>query len=259
MKLKVALCQMEIIWEDKIKNYEKANKYIKEAALESADIIFFPEMSFTGFSMNIEKTKEINGETIEFIKRNSIENNISIGFGWVKGNSDKAENHYSIINSKGDMILDYIKIHPFSYADEDKYFISGNEISHCEINGLGISIFICYDLRFPEIFQSISNKVSLIVIPANWPQERNEHWITLLKARAIENQVYILGINSVGKNNGLCYSGDSCIFDPLGNKLKELSNEEGIIFEDISINIDKLRADFPVKFDRKVNLYKEIL
>ncbi|MEQ8199588.1 MAG: nitrilase-related carbon-nitrogen hydrolase, partial [Clostridiaceae bacterium] len=193
------------------------------------------------------------------IRKYAEEYSINIGFGWVKGNGAKAENHYTIINPKGEIILDYIKIHPFSYSEEDKFFISGNELKFCNVKGIGLSAFICYDLRFPEVFQAVSKNVSIIIVPANWPEKRREHWRCLLKARAIENQVYVLGINCVGENNGLYYSGDSCVIDPSGNVLKEMSYKEGLIIQDIEDNTEKIRREFPVKADRKIKLYKEIL
>ncbi|MEQ8155575.1 MAG: nitrilase-related carbon-nitrogen hydrolase, partial [Clostridiaceae bacterium] len=116
-----------------------------------------------------------------------------------------------------------------------------------------------YDLRFPEVFQAVSKNVSIIIVPANWPEKRREHWRCLLKARAIENQVYILGINCVEENNGLYYSGDSCVIDSSGNTLKELSYKEGLIIQDIEDNTDKIRREFPVKADRKTKFYKKIL
>jgi predicted amidohydrolase len=250
---------MDIMWEDKFENYKKAKYYIEEAGSKLVDVILFPEMSFTGFSMNIDKTKEINEESIEVLKEYAKDSNIYVGFGWVKESGIKAENHYTIINSEGKVILDYIKIHPFSYSGEDKYFISGCELECCNIKGTELSAFICYDLRFPEVFQAVSKHVSLIVVPANWPEQRREHWTCLLKARAIENQVYILGVNCVGEKNGLNYSGDSCIIDPLGNILQVLSYKEGLLIQDIEDDIDTFRMDFPIKADRKIDLYKKML
>lgn len=257
--MRAALCQTDIIWENKLENYIKAKYFIEEAASKAADLILFPEMSFTGFSMNIEKTKETDEETIKIIQKYAIENTINVGFGWVKGNEEKAENHYSIINSEGKVILDYIKIHPFSYSDEDKYFISGNALKCCKVNEINISTFICYDLRFPEVFQAVAEKVSLIIVPANWPESRKEHWLCLLKARAIENQVYILGINCVGEKNRKYYSGDSCVFDPGGNVRGIVSNKEALLILDIDDDADEYRASFPLRADRKVDLYKKLL
>ncbi|MBD7910867.1 MULTISPECIES: nitrilase-related carbon-nitrogen hydrolase [Clostridium] len=257
--MRVALCQTDIIWEDKLENYKVAKSYIEEAALKESDVILFPEMSFTGFSMNIEKIKESNYESIKVFKKCAKENLINIGFGWVKGNGSKAENHYTIINSSGKVILDYIKIHPFSYAYEDKYFISGNEIKKCSIKEFELSTFICYDLRFPEVFQAVSKDVSIIIVPANWPEKRREHWKCLLKARAIENQVYILGVNCIGEKDGLYYSGDSCIIDPLGRVLQSLSYDEGLLIQDIEDDIKDFRRNFPIKVDRKIDLYKQLI
>lgn len=255
--MRAALCQTDIIWENKLENYVKAKYFIEEAASKAVDLILFPEMSFTGFSMNIEKTKEIDDETINIIKKYAVESNINVGFGWVKENGKKAENHYTIINSEGKVISDYIKIHPFSYSDEDKYFISGSALKCCKVNEINISTFICYDLRFPELFQAVSEKVSLIIVPANWPESRKEHWLCLLKARAIENQVYILGVNCVGEKNGLYYSGDSCIIDPAGSTLGILSDEEALLILDIDDDVNEYRSVFPVKADRRSDLYKK--
>lgn len=257
--MKVAICQMDIIWENKRENYMKAADYIRSAAKQGVDIILFPEMSFTGFSMNISITKEKKYETVHFMKKESLKNKISIGFGWVKENGTKAENHYTIIDYDGNILLDYIKIHPFRYALEHEKFISGDSISTCLINGYRISTFICYDLRFPEIFQSVSNEVSAIIIPANWPKNRSEHWKCLLRARAIENQVYILGVNCVGEKNDIDYSGDSCIINPLGKIVEMLSNKEGLIIKDIEDDVSIIRNEFPIKMDRKVEFYKKIL
>ncbi|SFR80506.1 carbon-nitrogen family hydrolase [Anaeromicropila populeti] len=257
--MRVALSQMDIKWLDKTANYEKAKTYIVEASTQKVDVIFFPEMSFTGFSMDIEKTKEQQEESIAFFREYAKEYQIQIGFGWVKGNGQKAENHYSILNKEGETALDYVKIHPFSFGGEDKYFVSGEQLCYCNINEYCLSVFICYDLRFPELFQAASKEAAVILVPANWPVERREHWRCLLRARAIENQVYILGVNCVGGSSRLSYSGDSCVIDPWGNCLQELSNREGLIIQDIVGNVSATREEFPVKQDRKVEFYKKIL
>lgn len=117
---------------------------------------------------------------------------------------------------------------------------------------------LCYDLRFPEIFQIASKKADVILVPANWPEARTEHWKCLLRARAIENQVYIFGINCVGKNNGLNYSGHSCIIDPNGKVLEELSDREGVLSFELKNDVKKIRDGFPVKRDRREDLYSRL-
>lgn len=251
--MKVALCQLEIVWENKSVNEEKAVSFIKQAAEQNVDLILFPEMSLTGFSMNVDATKEWNGVTCSKFQQYAREYSISIGIGWVKANenTDKAENHYTIINRCGVIINDYIKIHPFSYAGEDAYFLSGSQIRSFELDGYCMSSFICYDLRFPEVFRMVPEQVHAIIISANWPAKRSEHWKCLLQARAIENQVYMLGVNCVGDQDGTYYSGDSCVFNPNGEMMKMICDDEGMLVIDLNDNADYFREFFPTRKDRK--------
>ncbi|HEY8803593.1 MAG TPA: nitrilase-related carbon-nitrogen hydrolase [Clostridium sp.] len=269
--MKLALAQLDIIFENKAKNKESTIRFIKQAVDENVDMIFFPEMTLSGFSMNTSFVGEDNNETLEFFKEMSSKFNIFIGFGYVEGTSH-SKNKYSVVAprvvpqgvpqkaprgiSEGVELVNYSKIHPFSFGDETKFYESGNEINLFSSFGFTIAPFICYDLRFPEIFQIASRTASLITVAANWPCERREHWITLLKARAIENQCYIAGINRVGEGNGLNYSGDSMVIDPLGNIISSLYIEEGLVIADICQDeVIKIREKFKLKDDRKETLY----
>ena len=254
--MKVALAQTQIEWENKNANYDVAKRYITNAKKEKVDLIFFPEMSFTGFSMNIKATAENNFETIKRIKEFSKSYSMSIGFGWVKKRGEYAENHYTVIDKMGDVLSDYIKVHPFSYSGEDSFFKAGDDVKVFEYQGMKLTTLICYDLRFPELFQVASREADVIVVPANWPQERSEHWKILLKARAIENQCYVLGVNCVGNMGRYTYSGDSLAISPEGRVMDMLSNMEGLVIVEIGDGVTKLRREFPVKRDRKWKLYK---
>lgn len=261
--MRAALCQLDIAWEDKRINLEQAKVYLQEAKAEQADIIFFPEMSFTGFSMNTAITKETNGETIKEIQKLAVLNQIAVGIGWVKSEKietgqEAVKNCYTVISDKGEILSDYSKIHPFGYAKENQYFVSGSELAFFEYQGRKFSTFICYDLRFPEIFEIASRRAEILVVAASWPQPRKEHWTTLLRARAIENQVYILGVNCVGEKDGLYYSGDSCVIDPNGTVMKSLSDQDGLIVLDIPDNTAQIRKEFPVKQDRRPKLYEKL-
>lgn len=249
---------MNIAFENKISNLKKIEKFIIEAKSKNADIVFFPEMSLTGFSMNISKTTESDFSNIEKIKKMAFQNEIFVGFGWVEKAGKKAKNCYSIIDKKGTEICKYVKIHPFSYSGENKYFLAGENIVTFNINKLNFGIFICYDLRFPEIFQIASKKASVIVVAANWPKDRRDHWLSLLKARAIENQAYIIGINCFGKQNEIYYSGDSCIYNPNGCKICSAEEEEKLIVFEIFDDVFEYRKNFPLKKDRRTDLYKKL-
>lgn len=259
--MKLGLCQMNIAWEDKTENKKKVERYVQIASEQGVELILFPEMCLTGFSMNIQKTMEYENESITYFTHISKRFGIHIGFGWTKaaGTGETAQNHYTIINQHGEICSDYCKIHPFSYAREDHFFEAGTELVHVELNEFKLSTFICYDLRFPEIFQAVSENVQLIIVAANWPRQRREHWNCLIRARAIENQVFIAAVNCVGMVGTQDYSGDSCIIDPYGTILSELSNQEGILVCDIENCVDKYRQEFPVKQDRKIQLYAKLL
>lgn len=257
-RLKIALAQMKIVWEDKKRNYGAAEKYIREAAAQKADAVFFPEMSLTGFSMNTKATKESDGWTVAHMGALARQYQISLGFGWVKdctGTCGKCENHYTVVDIAGTVLSDYVKLHPFSYSGEDERFQGGSSLTHFVLGGIMCTSFICYDLRFPEIFQAASRRAHVAVVPANWPLKRREHWKTLLRARAIENQVYILAVNCVGETGGVLYAGDSCVIAPDGEVRAELSGAEGMVVWELTDDVARFRREFPVKQDRREDFY----
>lgn len=253
--MKIALYQMHIAWENKKANYIQLEKKLKEMNGIKIDLFLMPEMSFTGFSMNTDVTKERHLETVNKMTEYAKQYHVSIGFGWVKDCGEKSENHYTIINKNGEMLCDYTKIHPFSFAGEDEKFRSGEKIKSFICEGIPCSTFICYDLRFPEIFQIASRKAHTIFVPANWPQKRQEHWRCLLQARAIENQVYIFAINCVGEIGGANYLGNSCVISPNGEVLTELCGQEGVLEYELVDDVENFRDAFRVKDDRKEKLY----
>lgn len=260
--MKIALAQTNVVWEDKLYNLSIAESFIRQAAIEKANLILFPELSFTGFSMNVKALGEDTNETIDIIKGFALKYKINIGFGYIErfNGSEKALNNYSIVSSSGELLSYYAKIHPFSFGTENLYYIGGKTITNTKLDNLNMSTFICYDLRFPEIFQIASKTAELIIVAANWPEARKEHWITLLKARAIENQCYIAGINRVGVGDGIKYSGNSLIIDPLGNVVSSCrDNLEGLIIGEIELSmVTSVRESFNLKFDRKEALYYEL-
>ncbi|APF24054.1 carbon-nitrogen family hydrolase [Clostridium butyricum] len=253
----IGIVQMDIEWEDIYRNMNKIEGFVKEACEKKIELLLFPEMSLTGFTMDIDKhtfsEKEISNWISKIAVRYSM--NIGIGFGVIV--DEKGLNKYMIVSNEGNIIADYSKIHPFSYGGEDKKYYKGNDIIDCSLKDINITPFICYDLRFPEIFQIASKKSELICVAANWPGKRENHWITLLIARAIENQCYIAGINRVGTGDGIYYNGASMIIDPEGNVLNEITSDEGIITADIcKEKVLNIRKSFSLKKDRREKLYR---
>ncbi len=257
--MRIGLAQMDIIFEDKHLNMLKVEKLLKDANKDSIDLLIFPEMTLTGFSMNLKDMLEgplLDSSSVSWFSTKALEYNINLAFGYIEYHGDKGLNNLVIISKYGTILSKYSKIHPFSYGKESMYYKGGDEFILTRLEDLIIGSTICYDLRFPELYQILSKKANIILVIANWPQKRKDAWITLLKARAIENQCYIAGVNKVGMFGNTYYSGDSMIIDPLGNIITSLSDIEGVIYTDINIDeVDNLRKRFNVKEDRKNLLY----
>ena len=259
--MRIALAQTEPLWEAKHENFERAERFLQEARERQAEFVLFPEMSMTGFSMHPEKIGEPaeKPETLRYFAKKAGEYGLYIGMGYVEYREPKSYNRYAIISPQGEILTDYRKIHPFTFGTESVHYAGGDTLSFCKVGDWTVSPFICYDLRFPEIFQLASPQAELIVVPANWPEDRVGHFKTLLKARAIENQCYIAGINRVGHARTLSYSGDSMIVDPLGNELAHGGREEELLVADLDLDmVRKYRETFPAKVDRKPELYRKL-
>ncbi|MBQ9232723.1 MAG: carbon-nitrogen family hydrolase [Lachnospiraceae bacterium] len=274
--MRTALFQMNIIWENKAQNLDKVRLCLDLLLEKNVDLLLLPEMSLTGFSMNTKATGEEDNYTVERTKELALNYGIGIGVGWTKkGDDTLCENHYTLVGKTGEILSDYVKIHPFSYDNEDKYFRGGDKISICRFGDFSIGTAICYDLRFGDIFMKMSENADMIVIPANWPAARVIHWDTLLRARAIENQCYIIGINCAGMVNGKKYLGHSVMINPVGeivkpNMILDINNnfydtnsfdedvEDAVLIYDISNDVHKIREDFPVRNDRRPDLYNTL-
>lgn len=240
---------MNIQWEDKKENYKRAGTFIQNASEHGCNIVVLPEMFNTGFSMNIFRIGEPeNGETASFLSQMAKEYRINIiaGFPIWEMNNEKGRNIAVVYDTEGNVIATFTKLHPFSFAKEDQYYIAGNDIVTFTVDGMLSSIFICYDLRFPEVFRKVTKKVQAIFVIANWPTSRKDHWEALLRARAIENQCFIIGVNRTGADgNGIHYPGASRIYDPLGNNIcAGTETEEMIIGEFNPRDADEVRSRF---------------
>ncbi|MCC8139597.1 MAG: carbon-nitrogen family hydrolase [Lachnospiraceae bacterium] len=261
--MKAALGQINIIWEDKDANFSRVRAALDVLAGEGTELFLLPEMSLTGFSMHTERTKESGRETVARMQELAAEYGIAIGVGWAKDAGEKCENRYTIVSPEGE-ILDYAKLHPFGFGFEPKFFRGGNELPCCSYGGFGIGVQICYDLRFPEPFQILARQAGFFIVPANWPAVRREAWGCLLRARAMETQGYVAGINCAGKVGKLYYSGDSVLYDPEGNALQakaldvpwpERCPEEKLLLYEFYDDTKKYRESFPVQADRREELY----
>ena len=190
---------------------------------------------------------------------------IAIGFGWaalpqatdrINGES-LGTNRFTLLDGNGEIVTEYSKIHPFTYGGESERYAKGEQIVSVPFLGRNVSLFICYDLRFPELFQIASQESDIIFVIANWPEIRSAHWQTLLRARAIETQSYLVGVNCYGSRDGDSYSGDSMAVDSIGNILGILSGREGVLICDLDDRAWRLRQKFSTRTDRQEELYGE--
>lgn len=260
--MRVALGQLDMVWEDKERSFLKAEAMIEEAAGAGCDIIVFPEMAFTGYSMNLEEIGEdiSDSRTVGWAKEQALAQHIAVAFGWAalgKESGSKGTNRFTLVDKNGDIAADYAKLHPFTYGREREFYEKGTEIVTVPFLGRTISLFICYDLRFPEIFQIAAGKADIMFVIANWPSIRSSHWQTLLRARAIETQSYVVGVNCVGERDGMEYSGDSMAVDAIGNILGKISNREGVLVCDLDDRAWSLRQKFATAADRREDFYQK--
>lgn len=256
----VGLAQMNIKWNDPVENKEKCQKFFCEARDKGVELLVFPEMTLTGFNVEAETVFKLNNGTMIFFRKMAIKYHMNVIFGMVDSACQTYKNKCIAISNTGEILGEYTKIHSFSFAGEDKEYNSGDDIVNFNVNEFNISTFICYDLRFPEIFQVASNKSKLIIIIANWPIQRREHWNILLRARAIENQAFVIGVNRVGDDLENKYIGDSQVVSPDGKVKCSLIEKEGLIIANIQLNdVEEYRRKFRVKADRKNLLYSELL
>tara|TARA_B100001250_G_scaffold413443_2_gene447623 strand:- start:12876 stop:13640 length:765 start_codon:yes stop_codon:yes gene_type:complete len=253
MTLRVAAVQHDIVWEDPETNFQKLRPQITEAANEGGQLVVLSEMFSTGFTMNSAKCAEaLDGASHQFLVDQAAEHQIwitgSVPMRWEDG---IAYNTLNLVAPNGDTYR-YKKIHPFSFSAESENYGAGSEFLQVDLEGTRTTFFICYDLRFADEFWQTAHSTDLFVIPANWPAGRRIHWQTLLQARAIENQAYVLGVNRVGDGDGLSYSGDSALIDPWGEMIVSGTSDESLLVADVDVEVVKqTRTSFPVFQDRR--------
>ena len=257
--MKVAAVQHDIAWLNRDANFSHLRPLVAEAALAGARLVVLSEMFSTGFAMGEQWAdalpENFDGPSSVFLRSVAQENNV-----WVAGtcpelpqdakDGDLPRNTLIVAAPSGELQR-YCKIHPFSYGGEDNWFAPGSSSVTITIEGLKVSLFVCYDLRFADHFWKLASETDLYIVPANWPAVRSQHWITLLDARAIENQAYVMGVNRVGTGGSLAYNGNSRIVGPFGELLAQAGSEETIIYADVDPEVvATVRATYPFLKDR---------
>jgi omega-amidase len=253
--MKLYCCQTDITWENKLANYSRVHKLLTITKPERGSLVLLPEMFSTGFSMNVPAIEEgAKADTEKFLTELARELGIFIMGGLVTSAPDgRGYNQALVIGPDGTSLARYSKMQPFSLGGEARNYMAGEKPIFFAWKDLKVAPFICYDLRFPEVFRSaVRGGAQLFTVIANWPIARIHHWVTLLQARAIENQAYVAGVNRCGTDPKFTYNGRSLIVDPHGAILADAGDGEGIISAEISPEIvNKWRAEFPALQDMR--------
>jgi predicted amidohydrolase len=248
--LRVALVQHDIVWEDRDSTLARVDALLDGI---DADLFVLPEMFAVGFTMSRDVAEAPDGPTTAWLVARAA----AIG-AWIGGSipvvldgGDRPSNVFTLVSPGGD-VHRYAKRHPFSYAGETEHYAPGAARITVDVDGVRVSPFVCYDLRFADAMWPIAADTDVYVVVASWPQARRAHWQTLLRARAVENQAYVLGVNRVGSGGGLDYAGDSAVIDPLGEVLVSASSVETVLTADIDpAAVAKVRAELPFLADRR--------
>lgn len=247
--LTISLVQYDIAWEDKYANFRKIENLIQQ--IESTEMIVLPEMFSTGFSMNVALMAEpMDGQTVEWLKKIARDKDVAICGSIIIQENNQYFNRLLFVQPDG-KINSYDKRHLFTMGNEQKYYTPGEKQLIVEFKGFRILPLVCYDLRFP-VWSRNSGNFDLMIYVANWPSTRRKSWKTLLRARAIENQSYLVAVNRIGVDaNGIVYNGDSYTIDAKGKIIQKLpKNKEGVITEKYSLeSLQKFRRNFPVLGD----------
>ena len=237
--MRVAAIQHDIVWEDPKANFAALAPRIAGAAGAGARLIVLTEMYATGFSMHTDVTAEpVDGPSSAFLVEQARMHDA-----WIAGSvaeragEGRLPANTLVLAAPDGTVHRYRKIHPFSYGREHEYFSAGGDHVTVDVEGLRTTLFVCYDLRFADEFWATALQTDVYVVPANWPAPRRVHWQTLLRARAIENQAYVIGVNRVGSGGDLQYVGDSMIVDPMGEILASAARGEATLVCDIDASV----------------------
>lgn len=253
-QLYINIIQPDIVWEHKEENLQQYENYINSIR-EKREVVILPEMFSTGFSMNPEKLAEtMEGPSVKWMSAMAVKYRCIVTGSLIIEENDHYYNRLIWMQPDGNMGV-YDKRHLFGFAGEDRYYQSGNKRLIARVKGWRLNLMICYDLRFPVWARQSPRKdngndepeYDVLVYVANWPERRNLAWKTLLQARAIENQSYVIGTNRVGTDgNGIYYSGDSSVFNALGEPLWQKSHETGVHTIALQYQeLQKARKDLP--------------
>jgi len=250
--------QLDPAWEQKLENLARVGALLARMTIPANSLIVLPEMFATGFSLQLAATIDHPPSATEAGLRDlAVRHRSTVVGGLVReGQGARGRNEAVVFGPGGELVARYCKLHPFTLGGEADRHEKGENLVFFEWGGLVAAPFICYDLRFPEVFRRAARRgAELLVVIALWPTRRVEHWITLLRARAIENQAWVIGVNRCGNEPELAYPGRSLVVDPHGEVVADAGSTEGVTVADIDAPlVRQWRQEFPALKDIRTDL-----
>lgn len=260
--MKIGCIQLSVRYAKVDENYTRAEALIREAAAGGAEIIVLPEMWNTGYALKkLPELADVDGtRTKAFLGTLASELQVHIVGGSVAvKRGEKFYNTMYTFNRDGDLVGEYSKAHLFRLLEEHLYLEAGDTMNNFELDGLEAAGVICYDIRFPEWLRAHALAgAKVLFVPAQWPTERIDHWKTLLQARAIENQCFVIAVNRTARNPEN-YNGQSMVIEPWGKVLWTGAADEELAVIDVDFTkVEAVRERIPVYADRRPNLYGKV-
>ncbi len=262
MSLRLCIAQISSVWEDPSGSLEKVRPLISEAACEEASVICFPEQFATGWDpLSKHHFQPPEGQIVTTLKKYAGDYKIAILGSFREEGAPGPKNTSVLIGADGEAHAKYSKCHLFSPSGEQLSYRPGDRIALFTLAGMRCGIAICYDLRFPPLFRAYAHAgAEAVFVPAAWPASRIVQWELLIRARALEHQMYIIGINTTGTTPVDSYNGHSLISGPDGEVITRAGEEEELLYAVVdSARVEAARRSFPVEKDRRADLYHRLL
>ena len=249
----VALGEYDTGWHNPLQSLARARVVADQARTAGAELLVLPEMCASGFTMNADEFAEPpNGPSSRALSGLAAEHHLWIIAGLSMRRDGRYLNSALAFAPDGSLLATYDKQRLFGYAKETTIYSAGTDPCVIQIGGLSLGLFICFDLRFPELFQAVAPEVDACVVIANWPSARQRHWEVLTEARAIENQCYVVAVNRIGEGDGLEYKGGSVIYDPWGERCDKPAPGSSLRTGEISRStVSSVREKFPLIEDKR--------
>ncbi|WAC05616.1 MAG: carbon-nitrogen hydrolase family protein [Methanoregula sp.] len=259
--MKCCSAQVSSCWEEPEKTIKKVESSVQQAAAAGARIIAFPEQFATGWDpCSTHHIQDTSGTIVSGLKKYAAEYSIAILGSFRKRGDPLPANSAFVVGTDGSVRALYEKMHPFTLVHEERYYRAGDDIAVFELDGMKFGIAICYDLRFPSLFHLYAKKEACgVFLPSAWPGSRIRHWELFITARAVENQMYIIGINTTGKTPVDVYDGASMTADPDGNIIARAGEGDELLFSDLdTAKVKAARCRFPSHKDQRTELYHRL-